>query len=244
MKELQYYKFRFHPTEMDDSKSKSYQDLQYGKLYSDMTNKYESEDYIERKFFFPKDNGQYSADQRIPNQEIEFYEFYLKEICDGIDDFMYTIEINSSLGFFVSPRCKEFLKKFELPSHKYYPVKISLEEDYECYYLLIAKEELHINYEQSTFVEMFDETQEVPVAKYQDLLQLNPANEVGPAHYNVAEIEEEIIVFDIAPDIYPVVTSANGFFYFSERLKLALEQEGMTGFKLYEAEKPKFFLAD
>ncbi|WP_148639300.1 hypothetical protein [Aquimarina longa] len=244
MKELRYYEFEFFPSELNVSKSKSYYDLHDGKLYSDMRNKYESKDYLQNKFFFPKNNEQYSADQRIPDQEIQFYEFYLKEISNEPDDFMCSIEINTSLGFFVSPKCKELLKRFELPSHRYYPVKISLEEDYEYYFLLIAKEELHINYEQSTFVERYNKTQEISIKKFQDLLQLNPANEVGPAHYNVADIKEKIIVFDIAPDIYPVVTSTNGFFFFSERLKLALEQEGMTGFKLYEAEKPQFFLAD
>lgn len=243
MKKLQYFEFNFSPSELSLTNSKVYESLIRGKLFSDMENQYESEEYIQKKLFSPDNNDHFSAHQKIPEQNIKFYDFYIEEIAEGPDDFMYSLEINPVFGFFVSQKCKDLLSGFLLPSHKYYPVKIKFEETYNYYFLLIARNKLKINYRQSTFVERFNIEKEVSVNQYEDLLKLRPAIEDGSEHYTTDDIKEKVIVFDEAPDIYAVVTRANGRFYFSKRLKEALEKEKLTGFNFYEDDKPTFFQA-
>lgn len=245
MKELKYYKFEFYSSQFPKDDTQEYGVLRADKLYSELTHDSESESNIGKKLFFPKGNNYYAAHQQIPKDEVVFYDFYIEENRERLGDFMQAEEINSVFGFFVSKECKKLLEKHRLPSHRYHPVKIYFKEEAhdDCYYyLLIAKEELKINYLQSRFVDMFDETEIIPIKKYQDLLQLNPANENAPSHYTNEFVVEKSIVFDEVYDIYPALTNTSGFFYFSEVLKKALVNARMTGYLLHEIETPKFFL--
>ncbi len=242
MKPLKYYEFGFCTSESKLPDSTFYKNPSKDKLFSKMKNEFGSKEYIDNKLFFPNNNNNYTADQKIPNDNIKFYDFYLDKDAISPDDFMRSIEINQSFGFFVSSRCKELLSSFLLPSHKYYPLKVIHDEtSYDFYFLLIAKNNVKINYKNSTFVERFDTSNEVPIFNYNDLLVLKEKSESAPALYKTADIKEKEIVFDKAPDIYPVVTRSNSFFYFSESLKNVLEKEKITGFEFYKASAPLFF---
>lgn len=242
MKPLNYYEFGFCTSESKVPNSKFYNDPSKDKLFSKLKNEFGSKEYLDNQLFFPEGNDHYTADQKIPNEGIKFYDFYLDENARNLDDFMRSIEVNQGFGFFVSPKCKKILSDFVLPSHKYYPLKIIKNEiPLDFYFLLIAKNEIKIDYENSTFVERFKKTNEVKVSSYNDLLTLKEKSGSAPAIYKTADIKEKAIVFNEAPDIYPVVTRSSAFFYFSESLKNTLEKEKMTGFEFYKASDPQFF---
>lgn len=240
MKKLKYFKFEYYPSELASGKSES--GFAFGKLYS----KYTAADpndkiRIGNRLFSPEKNDFYSAHQRLPKENISFYDFKLSENTEP-DDFMTSPEINDTFGFFISHRCKELLDKFELPAHRYYEVKIiGNEKSFEYYFLLISRENLKIDYANSTFVDRFNQEQIISIESYQDTLKLNPANENVRAHYTTKWIAEKSIIFTEAFDIFPALTTARAFFYFSERLKATLDKEEMTGYLLHEIESPSFF---
>ena len=82
------------------------------------------------------------------------------------------------------------------------------------YFLLLAKGKQGINYEQSIFVDEWEEEKIISLNAYKDLLELRPAKGDNAAIYIKKDIEERQIVFKERLDIYTVVTTAPHFFTF------------------------------
>lgn len=239
MHPLNYYEFTFRSSV---SKENDLNDWGGPDLYSRVD--YNDPKYIGEQLFFPPNNNYYSANEYLPSETITFYDYYVDTVkINVLDDFLESVEINSSFGFFVSPRLKDFLTNFTLPSHRYYPVTLRKEQEKHTYFfLLMAKGGLKIDYSKSIFVKRFNQTEQAVVNHYHDTLVQKEGGPHG-TFYVTADVKEKVIFFDEAPDIYPI-TRGNGWFYFSERLKQALEKAGMTGFHCYEPATTaiKFFL--
>ena len=235
MKKLVYHEFRVFPNEAN--KGRKYDELRNGKLYSIYNNDHPKS--IDKMF----ESGEYSASMLFPSKDIFFYDFSIRDIALQPDDFMVSTEISSYFGFFVSPKVKNILSEYNLSVHKYYPVNIHFGgQTFEYFFLLISKENNGVNYTNSTFLERYNKSQKVMINQYNDLLELQTFEEDGSKYWTEKEVDEQIIIFDKEMDIYSVVTSANAFFYFSERLKQRLEEEGITGMEFYLEEDLEFYL--
>jgi hypothetical protein len=242
MKEVNYYSFSIFASELiKDTYNDNYQYLTT-KLYSKFTHENYKDDAFGQTFFFPKDNDDYSAYQRIPSYSYEFYDFYVDRGAEQVDDFMSNPDINSTFGFVLSPKAKAIFEQFELPNHRFFPLQVVFEnKPHDYYFLLLSQENQPINYEASTFVNMWNEDEEVSISNYQDLLEFTPSKNGKEAFYSTAEVEETKIVFDNELDLYSAVTNTNTFFYVSERLKEAIEKGKLSGVLLNKAEEPLFF---
>lgn len=240
MKEVTYYKFEFQPSELKNDTSGKYDELSSGKIYSKVDDSTKND--LNKKLFFPENNDYFSSYQKLPKKTFNFYAFFAPQICDQLDDFMRSAEINSIFGFFVSEKAKKILSNFKLPNHHYASVHITYKgEVFDYYFLLIARDSIHIDYKSSKFVDAYDPSTIIDVTKYEDVLELRKGNENSPPHYVIADIQEKEIVLNEELDIYAVISRANGFFYFSEALKNALEKERITGLEFHKASDPLFF---
>ena len=237
MKKLNYFEFEFKFNEDEGFLG--------GKLFSKYTADFENPSNIGNIFANPPQSNGYSADKKIPNEEIIFYDFLVDENALRLDDFMETSDVNRSFGFFVSPRLKDIISEYDLSDHRYYPVNLKFENKLHPYYfLLISSENNGVNYPKSKFVDWYDEDKVIPINKYEDLLKENINSENNRKFWSVKEVEENIIVFDKKLDIYQALTITNSSFYFSERLKERLEKEGITGMWLHPTDTPEFYLKD
>jgi hypothetical protein len=240
MKKLTYYQFRTKPQEHSSPKAK----IGNTKLYNTKRISYDAEEYITNQLLAREENEHFNAKQKIPSYPINFYDFSAKDYTNDLDDFMHTVEINPSFGFFVSQQTKDFLSKFILPNHAYYPVKVHFLKEHDYFFLLLAKDDQPINYNKSIFSNWLDTKSIITVSSYHDLLEFKPSTETSKAFYRKKDIEEQKIVFNKAPDIYSVVTSAGAFLYFSEQLKTAILEAGLTGCDFVLEEKLDFYLED
>lgn len=242
MKKLTYYKFYFHPSEIEMGRKDG--EFNNGKLYSALSEKEDAPEYLDNILFSPPNSNGYSANMKLPKEDIVFYDFMVWDTAFQLDDFMESVEVNPIFGFFVSPKLKTILSEYNLSAHRFYPVNVHFKSNtHKYYFLLISHEENSINYPKSTFLERYNKTQKVIINSYDELTEQQTDEENGQKFWVERDIDEQIIVFDKEMDIYSVVTAADGFLYFSERLKKRLENDNVTGMKFYyEAEDPEFFL--
>ncbi|MFT5645367.1 MAG: hypothetical protein ACI976_000037 [Aureispira sp.] len=240
MKELNYYKFGFEPSELKNDTSGKYDELSSGKIYSKVDAS--TKDDLNKKLFFPEENNYFSSYQKLPKEIFNFYDFFAPQICGQLDGFMKSAEINSIFGFFVSEKVKKILSNFRLPDHHYAAVNVIYKgEVFNYFFLLIARDSIDIDYKSSKFIDAYDPSITIDVTKYEDVLELRKGNENSPPHYVIADIQENEIVLNEELDIYAVISRTNGFFYFSETLKNALEKERITGFEFHKSSDPLFF---
>ena len=131
MKELIYF-----GVEVESSETKTHPNFEQHKLYSEKKLLIESPEYLENILYFKEE---FAANIKLPQQEITFYQFNTWEESSQLDDFMSSIEINPSFGFFVSPKAKNILSEFNVFSKKYFPVNIKHADETYPYYFLLRK---------------------------------------------------------------------------------------------------------
>ncbi|KOY87187.1 hypothetical protein AD998_14455 [bacterium 336/3] len=239
MKILNYYTADVIASERSQNES-----FDNDKIYSIYKINHQEPMYLENILWLREE---YPADVKLPQKHIEFYEFKTWKSVKKLDDFMRTIEINPSLGFFVSPKAKEILKEFILPNHRYYPVNIiHKEETYSYYFLLIAIDNQPIQYSKSIFIDWMNDDTQLHVDSLQDLLEQKDGNPYFPeTPFSLIPreyIREKKIVLSHHFDIYKEIFGIDLFF--SEKLKQRIEQEGLTGLEFKEQTKIEFYLED
>ncbi|WP_196888985.1 hypothetical protein [Aureivirga sp. CE67] len=242
MKKLNYYSFDITASEhIKDTYNPKYKYLSPNKLYSKFTHKNHEDDALGNTFFFPKDNDNLRANDRIPPHDYKFYDFYVNDGAEQVDDFMDNPDINSSFGFILSVKAKNIFEQFILPDHKFFPVNVIFNgKNHEYYFLLVAKENQPINYNQSSFEEWYTD-QEVEINNYIDLSEYIPSKNGNVPFYQRKNISETKIIFNKELDLYSAVTLTNSWFYFSERLKKAIQKAELSGILIHKATEPLFF---
>jgi hypothetical protein len=239
MEVAKYYEVNIIASER--AKNKSFDN---DKLYSDYKMRNQESVYLENILWLSE---KYPADVKLPANDIVFYEFKTWDNVEVLDDFMKTIEINPSLGFFISPKAKEILTEYTLPNHKYYPVNIiHKKQTYSYYFLLIALDNQAIQYSKSIFIDWMNDDNQLDVNSLEDLLEQKDGNPYFPeTPFSLIPreyIREKKIVLSQLPDIYKEIFGID--FFFSENLKQRIEQEGLTGLEFKEQTKIEFYLED
>ena len=165
MKKLSYYGFYYSPSESD--KGQKYEELNTGKLYSKYSNDQDNPQNLGKILYSPPNSEGYSSNMKLPSEQIIFYNFSARNITLRLDDVMSSPEINTHIGFFVSPRLKEILDEYNLSDHRYYPVNIHFQNKVHPYYfLLISYRNNGVNYQKSTFIDAYDETKNIDIKTY------------------------------------------------------------------------------
>ncbi|WP_196888988.1 hypothetical protein [Aureivirga sp. CE67] len=241
MKKLNYYSLSIFASELiKDTYNPKYKYLSPSKLYSKFTHKNHEDDAFGNTFFFPKDNDNLRADTRIPPHDYKFYDFYVEEGAEQVDDFMGNPDINSSFGFILSAKAKRIFEKFTLPDHKFFPVNVIFnDKSHEYYFLLVAKENQPINYNQSSFV-VKKTNQDFTLNNYHEYIEIREKRTKNLKNWNKFNIKETKIVFDRELDLYSRITVGIDF-YLSERLKEAIEEAELSGILILEETKPLFY---
>jgi len=215
----------------------------YQKLFSREGFSYDSPFNLDNIFFLSE---HYPAHIQLPTKDISFYDFHVYKNSKSLDDFMRAVEINSTFGFFVSPKAKNFLEEFFLPNHQYYPVNIIHQNESHLYYfLLLVKCFSFINYKKSIFISSYEKNQELIVHSSEDLFELDERDnkcfpEVVPTVNTKKGLNEKKIALLKELDIYKEIFGID--FYFSEKLKQRIEQEGLTGLEFKEQDDIEFYL--
>jgi hypothetical protein len=243
MQELKYFQVEVVPTEA--KKNPNFASFNgYRKLTT--KNKYHHRDPINVENILYCSEP-YPAFIKIPSKEIIFYDFYTHHSSKVLDDFMVapTGDLSPFMGFFVSPKAKEVLAEYALPSHKYYPVNVIHKEiTYSYYFLLIAIDNQPIIYSKSIFIDWMNDDIQLEVDSLEDLLQQKEGNSLFPENsitiYTKENIDEKKIVLYQSLDIYKNIFGI--YFYFSEKLKQRIEQEGLTGLQFKEQDDIEFYL--
>jgi hypothetical protein len=152
-------------------------------------------------------------------------------------DFLNNLQISGASGFFISQKAKDIFDQFKLMQHKYYPTKVK-GWDMPYYWLHCSEPKLThlIDYNESTFFETKWTFKENPIklTSYNEYEQLK--KEKG-ASFGVSL--EKIISnnnYIKSLDLIEFLPLSGSELYISEKLKSALEQNHVTGFKTQEAE--------
>ncbi|WP_196888987.1 hypothetical protein [Aureivirga sp. CE67] len=151
-------------------------------------------------------------------------------------------DINSSFGFILSAKAKNIFEQFILPDHKFFPVNVIFNgKNHEYYFLLVAKENQPINYNQSSFV-VKKTNQDFTLNNYHEYIEIREKRTKNLKNWNKFNIKETKIVFHRELDLYSRITSYVGIdFYLSERLKEAIEEAELSGILIHKEAKPLFF---
>ena len=209
------------------------------KLHSKMKNKYEEPGYIENLLFGKGQEGAIRADLKLPAQEINFYSFTVWEDAKEIDDFMLSIEINPTFGFFLSERAKQVLDDFTLPNHTYYPVEVFYrKKSIQYYYLLITQEQPSIEFSACQFEDWFDDTSSPTFQSYQEWIDRVYKKDGDTELF----LDSKKIAFKEEVDFYANLTTNGKYFYCAKKLRDSIQKAKLTGIEFHNHDEIKFFL--
>lgn len=142
-----------------------------------------------------------------------------------------------SKGFLISSRFKKILKKYNLPQHKFYPVKILHKNELLDYwwFTYIGNLEEYIDYSKTIFytIDSYFIKEELPNINREELIKLWSSSLLEMKSFRSSKINF-IKKYQLNMDLF-VLASFDQRTYVSGRLKLELEASNISGLEFNTA---------
>ncbi|MGV3695876.1 imm11 family protein [Flavobacterium sp.] len=155
-----------------------------------------------------------------------------------LTDVLNDITIGGGTGFLITKKTKEILEKFNIMRHQYFKsLVIDKDNELEYYWLHLSEPDLtkSLDYKKTVFYRTEWTFREEPIEltsyeHYQDLKSKDKEASFG------VEIDKIVLSesFDENLDLFTFLPFDNNV-YISERLKVAIEERNVTGFKIEKA---------
>lgn len=152
-------------------------------------------------------------------------------------DFLNNLQISGASGFFISQKVKDIFDQFKLMQHKYYPTKVN-GWDMPYYWLHCSEPKLThlIDYSESVFYKtrFNSRVEDISISSYSEYEALKKIFGFGFGVRLEKTVSKNEYIKSL--DLFKFLPLSGSCLYISEKLKSALEQNHVTGFKTQEAE--------